>query len=224
MTVHLAQRKVNSSDTIRERVYEVLAGVEMETACNEEADIQLLLDNHPDDIPEDFKTPESVVEMLMPQCLAGRINARLSSYFAVHALLELHNEIPSLAGAEEQVRFAEECKRAETNNHFAEKERQRNRASNRRPDALRELIIEMLSGNLNQSWRDIHRSLEKQVGNGILLTVNDEIIEWTSREDRITDMLIEEPGDEEPGDPVKSIPITALKDRVSRAKIELRGK
>jgi hypothetical protein len=82
-----------------------------------------------------------------------------------------------------------------------ESERQRKIAQNPRPDALQRLIIEIVRKDSNATWKDVLKKLEKREHSEVIDTIDEEKVEWTDDDGSIKDTAI-----------------SALKDRVSRAK------
>ena len=188
-----------AEDDLRARVHSLIA-YRIETLQQEAAEIWKLCNK----LPDEFRTPRGVHDALLPQSLGGRIQARLSSYFAVLTLNELANDKPSIRYAKELLQFAEECNAAELTHYFAEKVHQSKRASKPRPDKLKELIDKSRSKNPAQSFENLIEALRNQKHHGVINDIEGDKISWTNGK-----------GEEE------DTSFSALKHRFSRANKKL---
>lgn len=117
-------------EAILSRVYSVIGYRNTEELDAEARQIQALLDTL-EQKSQDFLDRPDRITGLLPQCLGGKIKARLSSFCAVHALKDLAKNPPSLGSAEEWTGAATKCAELELINYFTTKARQSNAASNR---------------------------------------------------------------------------------------------
>jgi hypothetical protein len=78
---------------------------------------------------------------------------------------------------------------------------QRAKARRTRTDALQTEILSILRTNPSISWKQVLQRLEAKVGEGVVVTITDYEIQWTTH-----------------GGALRESPIAGLKNRVSRAK------
>lgn len=118
-------------NTLLKRIISVIGYRDTGVLDDEARQIQALLDAMDQDGRAFLDTPEQI-SGLSPQCLGGKIKARLSSYCAVRALKELAKNPPSMMPGEEWTGAAEECAKLELNDYFTGSARQSNVASQKR--------------------------------------------------------------------------------------------
>ena len=81
--------------------------------------------------------------------------------------------------------------------------RERNRKAGKHPrqDALQKVIVQILDGEPEMTWKEVLREIEHRRGERVIDDVTDDAIDWTNEKGI-----------------GKSSPVSGLKDRVSRAK------
>lgn len=123
---------VNEAEISR-RAWAVIGRLKLDDSITEATVIKtLIVTNITDPEIRDYLDMPQHIAGLLPQCLGGKIEARLSNYCAVRALFELANKPPSVSLAEEWVTTAEECAEVELTDHFTIKARSSKAGSKRR--------------------------------------------------------------------------------------------